>query len=403
MKTIKRIAALVLVAAMVLSLAACHKKNEIAVTVGDVEFTSAYYMCALIGADSEAKSLVYEGLSDEEKNGYEAPDYYSKKVEDKDYVTWVEEKAMSELEKIAAYKTLSKENKLEVDKDTLSQTESYVEYYWSSYGYSAYYEPNGVSYETYKNYMMDSNYAELYFEHVYGEEGTKPVSKEDIKNKIYEKFIIANVLEATYEQNATDDQKSALKTKINDYAAAIKEGKMTFEQAYNDYNNIKPEDTKEEEHDHDHEHEDATSSVADTSSNEETSSEATTSDATSSETKEEEKKEEPTPKDKYASILGAEGAEGYESDYYDDVKDLAVGEVKVIELENSAGLALVVKQDIKADEYYLTALDMTVRHMLKDDEFDKDIAEYIKKMEKNVSKYAIGQFKLKNIIEPSYQ
>jgi uncharacterized lipoprotein YehR (DUF1307 family) len=109
MKTIKRIAALVLVAAMVLSLAACHKKNEIAVTIGDVEFTSAYYMCALISADSEAKSLVYEGLSDEEKSGYETPDYYSKKVEDKDFVTWVEDKAMSDLEKIAAYKTLSKE------------------------------------------------------------------------------------------------------------------------------------------------------------------------------------------------------------------------------------------------------------------------------------------------------
>lgn len=387
MKTIKRIAALMLVAAMVLSLAACHKKNEIAVTVGDVEFTSAYYMCALIGADSEAKSLVYESLSDEEKNGYEAPDYYSKKVEDKDYVTWVEEKAMSELEKIAAYKTLSKENKLELEEETITQTESYVDYYWSSYGYSAYYEPNGVSYETYKKYMLDSNYAELYFEHIYGEEGTKPVSKEDIKNKIYEKFLIADVLEATYEENATDDQKAALKTKINDYAAAIKDGKMTFEQAYNDHNGIKEEDKKEEEHDHDHE--DATSSTGDTSS-----------DATSSESKEE---ETPEPKDKYASIMGAEGAEGYESDYYDDVKDLAVGEVKVIELENAAGLALVVKQDIKADEYYLTALDMTVRHMLKDDEFDKEIAEYIKKMEKNVSKYAIGQFKVKEIVEPSYQ
>ena len=390
MKTIKRIAALVLVAAMVLSLAACHKKNEIAVTVGDIEFTSAYYMCALIGADSEAKSLVYESLSDEEKSGYETPDYYSKKVEDKDFVTWVEEKAMSELEKIAAYKTLSKENKLELDDEIKTQTETYAEYYWSSYGYSAYYEPNGVSYETYKTFMMDSNYAELYFEHIYGEEGTKAISKEDIKNKIYEKFVIADVLEATYESEATDDDKAALKTKINDYATALKEGKMTFEQVYNDYNGVEEEEETSEE-EHDHEHEDET-----TSSTESTSSE----DATTSETEEE---EEPTPIDQYASVFGAEGTEGYESDYYDDVKDLAVGEVKVIELEDGTGLALLVKQDIKADEYYLTALDSTVRHMLKDDEFDKDIAEYIKKMEKNVSKYAIGQFKVKEIIEPSYQ
>ena len=390
MKTIKRIAALVLVAAMVLSLAACHKKNEIAVTVGDVEFTSAYYMCALIGADSEAKSLVYESLTDEEKNGYETPDYYSKKVEDKDFVTWVEEKAMSDLEKIAAYKTLSKENKLELEEDVVTQTESYIEYYWSSYGYSAYYEPNGVSYETYKNFMMDSNYSELYFE-----EGTNPVSKEDIKNKIYEKFLIANVLEATYESEATDEDKASLKTKVNDYATALKEGKMTFEQVYNDYNGITEEETAEEE----------TTEEENTSSAEETASETESSEETSSEdtSTETEEEEEPTPIDQYASVFGAEGTEGYESDYYDDVKDLAVGEVKVIELEDGTGLALFVKQDIKADEYYLTALDSTVRHILKDDEFDKDIAEYIKKMEKNVSKYAIGQFKVKKIIEPSYQ
>lgn len=54
MKNIKRIIAAVLVSVMALGFTACHKKDETAVTVGKVNFTSAYYMCALINADSEA-------------------------------------------------------------------------------------------------------------------------------------------------------------------------------------------------------------------------------------------------------------------------------------------------------------------------------------------------------------
>ena len=64
MKNIKRIIAAALVSVMALGFTACHKKDETAVTVGKVNFTSAYYMCALINADSEAKSKVKESLSD---------------------------------------------------------------------------------------------------------------------------------------------------------------------------------------------------------------------------------------------------------------------------------------------------------------------------------------------------
>ncbi len=114
MKNIKRILALMLMIVVVMSVAGCHPKNEIAVTIGDLEFTSAYYMCALVTADSEAKSKVNESLTEEEQNSGEEIDYYSKKIDDKDYVKWVEDTAIEQLKKIAAYKTLCKENKLEL-------------------------------------------------------------------------------------------------------------------------------------------------------------------------------------------------------------------------------------------------------------------------------------------------
>ena len=121
MKNLKRILAAALVLAMALTAAACHPKDEIAVTVGDVEFTSAYYMCALINADSEAKSRVQEELSDDESTT--DIDYYSKKIDDKDYVTWVEDTAMDYLKKIAAYKTLCKDNELELERNGIAPPE----------------------------------------------------------------------------------------------------------------------------------------------------------------------------------------------------------------------------------------------------------------------------------------
>ena len=60
MKLLKKIAALLSTVAILLTFVGCHKKDEIAVTVNDVEFTSAYYMCAFIDADSQAQQKVKE-------------------------------------------------------------------------------------------------------------------------------------------------------------------------------------------------------------------------------------------------------------------------------------------------------------------------------------------------------
>ena len=53
MKLMKNIIAVVIVFVMAFSVTGCHKKNEIAVTANGFEYTSAYYMCALINADNE--------------------------------------------------------------------------------------------------------------------------------------------------------------------------------------------------------------------------------------------------------------------------------------------------------------------------------------------------------------
>lgn len=390
MKNLKRILAAALVLAMALTAAACHPKDEIAVTVGDVEFTSAYYMCALINADSEAKSRVQEELSDDESTT--DIDYYSKKIDDKDYVTWVEDTAMDYLKKIAAYKTLCKDNELELDKEEAENAEYYASYYWSSYGYSAYFEPNGVGEKTYTQYMKDSYYSELYFEHLYGEGGEKEIAADNVKDTMYKNFIIADMLQANF-SGLEDDEITETKEQFDKYAEELKAGTKTFEEVYNDYNDI-----DEEEEDTDTSSgSSSSSSSTESSSTESTSSDATSSEGTSSDSEEEEELE---PLDSYASILGAEDTV-YESEHFDTVNKMATNEIQIIELDDDAGIILVVKKDIKADPYYLENLDSTARHLIADEEFEADIEKYAGELELTVNDYAVNQFKVKKIKEPT--
>lgn len=380
MKNHKRIFASALILLMAVYTAACHPKDEIAVTVGDVSFTSAYYMCALINADSEAKTRVQEELSEDESTT--DIDYYSKKIDDKDYVTWVEDTAMETLKQIAAYKTLCEENGLELSEEDETNAETYASYYWSSYGYSAYFEPNGVGEQTYTQYMKDSYYSEMYFEFLYGAEGEKAIDAETVRTTMYDNFIIADMLQASF-SGLEEDQITETTEQFNTYAEELSSGAKTFEQVYNEYNGI-TEDTES----------------TDSSSQTETTESSGTDASSETEGTEDTESEELQPKDQYASILGTEDTV-YASDQFDTIKEMATGEVKVIELEDDAGLILAVKQDITADPYYAETLDSSARHLIADEEFEADIKEYADGLTLDVNNYAVNQFKVKKIIEPT--
>lgn len=359
MKNIKRIFSAAAALLMALSFTACHKKDEIAVTVGDIEFTSAYYMCALINADAEAKSKVEEAVTEADADADTSDiDYYSEKIDGKSFVEWVEDTALDYLKEIAAYKTLCAENELEVSDEDKSTAEMYAEYYWSSYGYSSYFEPNGVGEATYKRYMLDSYYSSLYFEHLYAEGGEKEIAIDDVKTKLYDNFVIADMLSSGSISSKTDDEKTEVKNTYNSYYEDLKNGKKSFEEIYKEVNGT--DDSEDTDND-------------------------------SAETEK--------PKDEYASLLGSEDT-SYTSDHYETVKGMAVNEVKLVELEDDGGYVILIKRDIQDDEYYLKNLDITVRHMIADDEYEEDIAKYATELDCNVNDYAVKQFKVKKIKVP---
>ena len=384
MKLIKRILAITLVLIMAFSVTACHKKDEIAVTVNGFEYTSAYYMCALINAYSEGQSEVQTALGDKFKAD---TDYFKQNIGGKKFEEWVKNRAIEILEEIGTYQKLCKDAKIELSDEMMSNAQNMAYYMWAYYGYGQLFEPNGVSFNTYLQFTVDSYYTELYFEHIYGEGGKKEIASADVEAKLYKDFLIADLLEVTFNKE-TDKEKEEIKAKLDAYVKDLQDGKKTFEEVYNDYNKV--EEEKEEEHDHDHDHEDA---EADKDETEEDKSETETD-------KEEDKKLEPL--DKNAQILGAKDT-GYDHDRFDEIAKMATNEVKLITKDNKAGYILVVKKDIKADPYYRENLDSVVRHLLKDTEFNKDMAEQFKTAKTDISKYAVNRFKVKKIKEPSYQ
>lgn len=362
MKLFKKAVALLGAVAILLTFAGCHKKNEVAVTVNGVEFTSAYYMCAFLDADSQARNKIDEKAMEDDKidtskDGY----YYSQKIDGKKYQEWVKDTAIESLKKIAAYKIKCDENKLKISNDDKLGVEQYASYYWSN-GYGAMYEPNGVSFETYKKYMLDSYYTQEYFEFLYGKEGKNAVSEDDIKKFLGENYLIANVLYTDLSQLKDEEKTEKVKT-INGYADQLKAGTLTFEDAYYKEH---PSEKKEET--------------------------TTTTEAD---------KDKLVQKDKFATVMGSDKTqETYQDEFYAEAKKMAVGEVKVIEEKDGSAITILVKGDIMADPYYLENYDMTVRHDLKDKEYEKAIDEFVKTLKADVNSYAVDRFKAKKLVYP---
>jgi len=354
MNLFKKIIAVASILAIMLTFCACHPKNEVAYEIEGIKFTSAYYMCALIEADLNAKSKVESENSDASDTSTEI-DYYSQKIDGKKFVTYVKEQAEESLKEIAFYKSMCQKNKLEIEDSVSEYTKSYVDYYWSQ-GMSTYYEPNGVSKATFVEYSNDSSYKELYFNFIYGEKGSKEISADDIKQNMLDNYQIADIIEVDL-SSSEDEEKASLSIMFNKYATDLKNKTRTFEAVLNEYNDYSGNTSSSKNDD---------------------------------------------AKDPYATILGADST-SYSNSNYSTVKDMSVGEVKLLEPDDGASITLIVKQDIASDEYYLETLDSTIRHALKDEEFEEETAKSIKSVDFKEYTKATKRFKVKNIEYPSTQ
>lgn len=377
MKTLKKVLAMCLALVLVLSFAGCHQKNEVAVKAGDDTFTSAFYMCALINADTAARTKIDEAKAAEKENATSSTtsattDYFAETIDGKSYEDYVKESALNTIKRFVYVKRMCDENNLTISEQEKNNSLTMTEYYWNYYGYASLFEANGVSLATYKEYTLYSLYEDKYFNFIYGEGGDKAVSDTDIKNFLYSNYVIADVLSASV-ASKTDSEKALVQTDFEKYKGRLEKGE-TFEKIYKEYNKVK---------------EDTTSST--------TSS--TASLATSSTTSGSEENKALAPKDSYAQVIGSKET-SYSSKQYETIKAMKTGEVKFVKDDESGYYYLFVKGDITADPYYLEGLKKNVLNDMKFDEFEAAIKAEAAKVELKTVAFAINQFKVKKIKYP---
>ena len=396
MKTIKRIIAVILVLALGICLVACHPKDETAVSLGDIKITSAMYSYYLMMADMEAQNRVSESGVDMTAKNF---DIYKQEIDGKKYVDFVEELALNNCKKAIAYMKLCKDAGLTLDDVSISNASQTAMYYWYYSGYSSILPLNGINYETFVEINKINYYGDIYFKHLYDKGGDKEIPEADIMSTMEENFVAAYLIQKQY----TDATLEEIKTKFQGYKERLEKGE--------DFKTVKEEFEKSEQP------EDTTSSTttssgdasSNTSSN--TSSTTTSSDASSTVTSSDTSSntssgatssEDDTPKakDELIQIKGSKETEdsGYYFAKFDDLKAMALDEVKLIEDTENKVLYLAIKKDIKADSYYREELlESTLLYLIKGDEFEEMIKTYTLELEVEVNKFAIGQFKVKKI------
>lgn len=357
MKFAKRAVAALIAALLALTMVGCHEAKEVVASYDDIEITGGMYLAMLLEADGAARNL-----ADEQNESDSAiTDYGNVQIKNDgkviDYYDYVKDEAKKLIRQYIATETLAKEYKVTLSDEDKTGLDAYVSYLWDTYGYGAMYEENGVGRASYTEYMGNAGYLRgNLFEAIYGKEGKTPITEEELKKYMNDNYCIANVITENLSQtdengntfNLTEDEAKDLLEKLNTYADRLTKGDADFETIYHEHN----------ESEHEHEDEDTADKTADN----------TDADQTTDKTE-----EAPTaPLDSHATLLSSKET-GSESDNFDEIYKMKVGEVKVIEGEDA--YTLVVKGDISADPYYIYSLDETLRQLIKGDEFNNMLDE----------------------------
>lgn len=341
MKMLKSVLALVLALALVFSFAGCHGANEVAVTYGDIEFTSGVYALALLNADSEARSLVDAENTDSQTE----IDYFKQKVEDKPFEQWVKDRAMQSLAMQAAYRKLCAENGLKLEDSEIKEIESMANYYYAYY--EALLAANGIGEKSYAELMKGDSFGDKYFMFLYGKDGEKEVAEEELKTFYNTNYRTVLLLQGSY-ASLEETAKADLKAKLEASKARLDKGDSIIA-VYNEFNEVTDENAADEE------------------------------------------------KDVMALLANNEVDSTYGFAKWSEIKDLKAGKTVFIDSTDESCFYVVKIVDTSAEASYFTDLKDTLLRTLKEEEYNEFINEYIKNLTPKVNKYAVNAFKVKNI------
>ncbi|NLJ30064.1 MAG: hypothetical protein GX424_00395 [Clostridiales bacterium] len=232
MKRLKKIAAVLLAAAIAVGTAACSTDKSWAVKNSTETVPVGVYIYNLYNAYQSAQSKV----SDSSKPVLE------QKVENESAETWIKSQALEYTKMVLLLDDKMKELKLSLTSDETKTVSSNTESGWSSVGTSL--EKYGIaktSYET-ANTAFSQKYQKVFLA-IYGKNGTKAVSDAALKTYFEKNFSdFTFVVRTLYKQDSSgnyaalsDAEAKAAKKEFDGYAEEVRTGKKTMQQVADAY------------------------------------------------------------------------------------------------------------------------------------------------------------------------
>ena len=223
MSVLKKAAAFLTAAGIVVSCAACGYNTRTALTVDGAEIPAGIYIYYANAAYNEAVSKLQE--EDSELDTSDKSALKGKTVEGKDIYTWIQDKATQQCAEYAIIEKKFNEIGLSFDEETDSQVKMMKDYYWE-YSKDGMIK-NGVSEDSYSKVLESSYKTSKVFEYYYGIGGEKGTTEEQVYDYYKENNIRAEFLEMPLKDGEGNLLKSDGKKEImalaEDYQKRVEE------------------------------------------------------------------------------------------------------------------------------------------------------------------------------------
>lgn len=377
MSLFKRAAAASAALLMTLSLASCGKDTVQGAVIDGVEIPAGIFILYQSNALSEA----YSQLSDQLGESDDMSAILDLSIEDEPVTDWVNDKAIENMKKYAAYETKFDELGLSFQNNEDKIVTSTAEQWWEYIGEQ--YEGYGISEQSYIDAGVNSRKGTAIFEYYYGKGGEKEVPEEDIKNYLTENNARIKYIEMTLKDAEGNvlksEDKEDVKKMADEYIERLKGGESfdTIEDEYASY-----VDALSASEDETAEGEDVIESEDISEKSEETSE--------SADAETEEAPDYGTVIAKDSSVPAASVAEKS----FDG--SINVGDYVLV--EDYEAYYIVNKLDLFADPEYLENSSDTALHALKDEEFDEMVSGWLTEQNAQINQAAVERYKLDKLV-----
>lgn len=399
MTLIKKITAGICAAALTFSLCSCSTNLwggdiSYAAVIDGVEIPAGVFIAFQSQAFSDAQAYTSEdatpsadivtsaeiAVSPEETTATSATTAFTDKIiEGKDVTTWINDKATDYMREYVAVQKKFEELGLKFENKEEQKAAANAESFWEYAG--TYYEGLGISMHSFELMLINQYQEDILFDYYYGEGGEKEIAKTEITDYIYANNAKIDYIEMALKDGSGNLLKSAGKEEIKKMA----EGYIDRAQGGEDFNAIL------KEYNDYYAKLQADAAAAETDAAADASTETATAETDTAETAEE------TPDN--TTVITKDG--GIPSTAVDQkVFDGSVKLGDVFLVEEDEVYYIVKLDDIlgEGSTYYDDNAD-TVRHTLKDEEFDETVKGWTDGQNAELNEAAYKAYKINKFMD----